>query len=171
MQHSKTGQRPAVYTIGHSTRTQGELIDILQHHGIPVLLDIRAIPYSRYNPQFNRETMMEVMPGEGIHYEHIEALGGHRPSPEVMKAAKSCSDRSHGFAEYMKSEEFQRGLDRVIELAASSPVALMCGEREPEHCHRFWVADALRERGIEPQHLIHRDEVREHPMNLFSFGS
>jgi uncharacterized protein (DUF488 family) len=171
MRQSETSQTPVVYTIGHSTRTQGELIDILRQYGIPVLLDIRAIPYSRYNPQFNREALMEVMSEEGIRYEHIEALGGHRPSPEVMKAAKSCSDRSHGFAEYMKSEEFQRGLDRVIELAATSPVVLMCGEREPEHCHRFWVADALRERGVEPQHLIYIDEVREHPMNLFSFGS
>jgi uncharacterized protein (DUF488 family) len=159
-----------VYTIGHSTRTQQELIDILRHYGIPVLLDIRAIPYSRYNPQFNRETMMELMPEENIQYEHIEALGGHRPSQEVMKAAKSCSDRSVGFAGYMKSKEFAEGLDRVIELASRSPVVLMCGEREPEHCHRFWVADALRERGIEVRHLIYIDEVREHPMNLFSFG-
>jgi uncharacterized protein (DUF488 family) len=70
----------------------------------------------------------------------------------------------------MKTEEFREGLDRVLELAAEAPVALMCGEGDPAHCHRFWVADALRERGIEVKHIISRDEVRDHPQNLFSFG-
>jgi uncharacterized protein (DUF488 family) len=165
-----SGQEPRIYTIGHSTRTQGELIEILGKYRIAMLLDIRAIPYSRYNPQFNREAMMEVMPEAGIVYEHIAPLGGVRPSPEVMKGAKSCSERSRGFATHMLSDEFKRGIDRVLLLARQAPVALMCGERDPEHCHRFWVADALRERGVEAQHIISLDEVRQHPANLFSFG-
>jgi uncharacterized protein (DUF488 family) len=162
--------RHQIYTIGHSTRTQRELIDLLRQNHVPLLLDIRAIPYSRYNPQFNREAMQEVMPSEGIVYEHLAALGGVRPSQEVMKGAKSCSERSRGFAGYMKTDEFKAGLDRVLELAMEAPVALMCGEGDPTHCHRFWVADALRERGIEVKHIITRDQVREHPQSLFSLG-
>src|SRR5690349_2808465 len=138
---SETTQR--IYTIGHSTRKREDLVGILKHYGIELLLDIRKIPYSRYNPQFNREEMIKEMPAAGILYEHCDELGGVRPAQEVMDRAKSCSERSRGFAGYMQTDPFKRGLKRALELAATRRIALMCAESDPTHCHRFWVADAL----------------------------
>jgi uncharacterized protein (DUF488 family) len=162
--------RPEIYTIGHSTRKREDLVEILKHYGIELLLDIRKIPYSRYNPQFNREEMMKVMPATGIGYEHCDELGGVRPPQEVMDRAKSCSERSRGFAGYMQTDNFKRGLKRALELASQQRIALMCAESDPSHCHRFWVADALGEQGIDVIHIINEREVREHPRNLFTYG-
>ncbi len=158
-----------IYTVGHSTRTAAELIELLGHYGVESLIDIRRIPFSRHNPQFNRETIGPALGAEGIRYEHIEALGGVKPSREVIERARSCSERSRGFAGFMKSEEFGRGLDRVVEAAAANVVAIMCAEAEPSHCHRYWVADALIERGVEVEHIVRIGDVREHPRNLFTY--
>ena len=159
-----------IHTIGHSTRTREELVELLKHHGIELVLDIRKIPYSRYNPQFNREDMMKGMPAVGIGYEHCDELGGVRPAQEVIDRAKSCSERSRGFAGYMRTEAFARGLGRALALAGESRIALMCAESDPTHCHRFWVADALAAEGIEVRHIISKDRVDEHPQNLFTYG-
>lgn len=157
-----------IYTVGHSTRKQEELIELLKHYGVETLVDIRRIPFSRHNPQFNRETVMKAMEEAGIHYEHVTELGGVKPSQEVIDRARSCSERSRGFAGYMETETFQRGLDRAIALAADNRIALMCAESDPSHCHRFWVADALVERGIEVEHIVTKSDLRDHPRNLFS---
>lgn len=157
-----------IYTIGHSTRPREELIELLTHYDVDVLLDIRKIPYSRYNPQFNKETMEAVMRDGPIRYEHNDDLGGIRPAPEVLQRAKSCSERSRGFAAYMRTPEFARGLARVLALAQTNTVALMCAESDPAHCHRSWVADALAERGIDVRHIISPDRLQHHPSNLFS---
>lgn len=165
-----TPERNPIYTVGHSTRKREELVELLKHYGIEVLLDIRKIPYSRYNPQFNREEMMKAMPATGIRYEHCDELGGIRPPQEVIDKAKSCSERSRGYAGYMQTEPFKHGLRRALELAAESRVALMCAESDPTHCHRFWVADALAAEGIAVRHIINLERVDEHPENLFTYG-
>jgi len=157
-----------IYTVGHSTRTQEELIELLRAYGVALLCDIRAIPYSRYNPQHNRETLLDLLPAHGIAYTHREELGGRRPPREVMERARSCSERSRGFAEYMKTPPFIKGLDRVLEQAEHRLTALMCGEIDPTHCHRFLVADALVARGHDVRHIISLDECRDHPVTLFS---
>ena len=158
-----------MYTVGHSTRSRGELVELLRRHGIQILLDIRKIPYSRYNPQFNRETMMEEMPATGIRYEHCDDLGGIKPSREVIDRAKSCSERSRGFAEYMRTPAFARGIDRALELAGAGRVALMCAEANPDHCHRFWVADALAAAGVDVLHIVSAERADPHPKNLFTY--
>jgi uncharacterized protein (DUF488 family) len=159
-----------IYTIGHSTRSHAELIELLRENGIELLLDIRRIPYSRHNPQFNREEMVKVMPPTGIRYEHCTELGGVKPPQEVIDRAKSCSERSRGFAGYMESEPFKRGLEHALALASESRVALMCAESDPSHCHRFWVADALAARGVAVRHIIKPGKVEDHPENLFTYG-
>lgn len=159
-----------IYTIGHSTRTHAELIELLRDNGIELLLDIRRIPYSRHNPQFNREEMERVMPETGIIYEHCTELGGVKPPQAVIDRAKSCSERSRGFAGYMESEPFRRGMERALGLASERRVALMCAESDPSHCHRFWVADALAARGATVLHIIRAGKVEEHPQNLFTYG-
>jgi uncharacterized protein (DUF488 family) len=158
-----------IFTVGHSTRQQSELIELLKHYGVETLVDIRRIPFSRHNPQFNRETVMKAMEEAGIRYEHLTELGGVKPSQEVIDRARSCSERSRGFAGYMETPVFQKGLEHAIALSADSQIALMCAEADPAHCHRFWVADALVERGIEVEHIVAINDLRDHPRNLFSF--
>lgn len=159
-----------IYTVGHSTRTHEQLVALLRAHHVERLIDIRKIPYSRYNPQFNREQLATTMPHAGIIYEHLESLGGRRPPPAVVERARSCSERSHGFAEYMKTPAFRHGLDRVLALAESAVIALMCAEADPSHCHRYWVADALVAHGTVVRHIISESEAEIHPENLFTFG-
>jgi uncharacterized protein (DUF488 family) len=160
-----------IYTIGHSTRTQEELMELLKENGIELLLDIRRIPFSRHNPQFNREEMVRVVPAYGLRYEHCTELGGVKPPQQVIEAARSCSERSRGFATYMEGESFKRGLERALELAEQSTIALMCAESDPSHCHRFWVADALAARGIAVRHIISHNRIEDHPQNLFTYGA
>ncbi len=159
-----------IYTIGHSTRTQDQLTALLRLYDIRTLVDIRRVPYSRHNPQFNREEMMRTMPEAGIRYEHLTELGGVKPSQEVIDRARSCSERSRGFAGYMQTETFKQGLQRAIDMARNEQIALMCAEADPSHCHRFWVADALAViPGITVQHIVAEGDVREHPANLFTY--
>ena len=159
-----------IYTIGHSTRTQEELLGLLKQHEIELLLDIRRIPYSRHNPQFNREEMTTVMPAGGLIYEHCNDLGGVKPPQHVIDTARSCSERSRGFAAYMETEAFKRGLEHALELASAQRIALMCAEADPSHCHRFWVADALVLRGAAVRHIVNAKRLDDHPENLFTYG-
>ncbi len=160
-----------IYTIGHSTRTQGELLGLLKQHRIELLLDIRRIPYSRHNPQFNREEMVKAIPEGGIIYEHCNELGGVKPPQHVIDSARSCSERSRGFAGYMETDIFKRGLRHALELASQRRIALMCAESDPSHCHRFWVADALALRGVRVCHIINAQRLEDHPENLFTYGA
>ncbi|KXK57988.1 MAG: DUF488 domain-containing protein [Chlorobi bacterium] len=157
-----------IYTVGHSTRTQEALMELLKQYGVRAVIDIRAIPYSRHNPQFNREEMQRAYATSGIRYQHVESLGGKRPPKEVMERARSCSERSRGFAEYMRTATFQEGIQQVMGMANTEQIALMCAEADPTHCHRFWVADALVERGVQVRHIINENESRIHPANLFT---
>lgn len=158
-----------IYTIGHSTRRLEELVTCLKAYGITLLVDVRAIPYSRYNPQFNREGLIEQLPALGIGYLHLAALGGNRPSKETMEKARSCSERSRGFSSYMKTKEFKDALSTVESYAtAGEVIALMCGEIDPTHCHRFWIAEELQERDWEMTHILQENDAVPHPRTLFS---
>jgi len=159
-----------IYTIGHSTRTQQELVALLRLYEVTTLVDIRRVPYSRHNPQFNREEMDRTIPEAGLRYEHLTELGGVKPSREVIDRARSCSERSRGFATYMGTPPFKRGIEHVLRLAEREQIALMCAEADPSHCHRFWVADALVVRpGVTVRHIVGPDDLREHPANLFTY--
>lgn len=136
------------YTIGHSTRTLDELVSALRSFGVQTLVDIRTVPRSRHVPQFNQETLSRTLPGRGIRYRHIKALGGLRkPRADSRNTAwRNASFR--GFADYMGTPEFSSALEEVRALARErGPVALMCAEAVPWRCHRSLVADALIARG------------------------
>lgn len=164
-------QSPVIYTIGHSTRTQDELLALLKQHRVELLLDIRRIPYSRHNPQFNREEITRIIPENGLLYEHCNDLGGVKPPQHVIDTARSCSERSRGFAAYMETAPFKRGLEHALALASQYRVALMCAESDPSHCHRFWVADALVLRGATVRHIVNAKRLDDHPENLFTYGT
>ena len=157
-----------VFTIGHSIRTWKEFLELLRAHGIERVLDVRSIPRSRHNPQFNRETLSAKLRGARISYVHLRSLGGlrhaRRDSPNM--GWRNASFR--GFADYMQTPEFEKGLQRLIKLAKKKKTAIMCAEAVPWRCHRSLIADALTARGIRAEHIGSGKRVRVH--TLIPFG-
>ena len=142
-----------LYTIGHSTRTAAALIDLLHAHGIQTLVDVRTIPRSRHNPQFNRDALAEALDRAGIEYQHRPALGGlrHARKDSVNLGWRNASFR--GYADYMQTPEFARALAELEALADARPTAIMCAEAVPWRCHRGLIADALTVRGRPVLHI------------------
>lgn len=157
-----------VFTIGHSTRTWKAFLELLRAHGIERVVDVRSIPRSRHNPQFNRETLSKKLRGARIGYVHLRRLGGlrhaRRDSPNL--GWRNASFR--GFADYMQTPEFGDGLQRLIQLAKQKKSAIMCAEAVPWRCHRSLIADALTVRGIRAAHIIRAKRVQVH--TLIPFG-
>src|SRR5579863_2722544 len=157
-----------VFTIGHSTRTWEAFLELLRAHGIERVVDVRSIPKSRHNPQFNRETLSKKLRGARISYVHLRRLGGlrhaRRDSPNM--GWRNASFR--GFADYMQTPEFEKGLQRLIKLAKKKKTAIMCAEAVPWRCHRSLIADALTVRGIRAEHIVSGKRVRVH--TLIPFG-
>jgi uncharacterized protein (DUF488 family) len=152
-----------VFTIGHSTRTIEDLIGILRAYNIEEVVDVRTIPRSRHNPQFNIDFLPGHLEVEGIAYHHMPMLGGLRhPVPDsVNNAWRNLSFR--GYADYMQTNEFQSALEELIDLSKVRVIVLMCAESVPWRCHRSLIADALLVRKIETidifsatNHKIHK---------------
>jgi uncharacterized protein (DUF488 family) len=121
-----------LYTIGHSNGTCEHFADLLAHHGIDVIADVRSSPYSAYNPQFNREPLQEFLRTRGVEYVFLgDELGARRSEPECY----DDSGRVH-YDRIAGTPAFSRGIDRLAELAAGHRVALMCAEKDPLTCHR-----------------------------------
>ena len=152
-----------LYTIGHSTRTLGELLAVLQAHAIETLVDIRSFPVSRRLPHFNRESLEKALPTGGIRYLWMKALGGYRKkirddSPNV--ALRSASFRN--YADYMLTAEFEEGIAELIRIADESRTAYMCAERVWFHCHRMLVSDWLVAHGHTVLHIDGEQPPRPH---------
>src|SRR5579875_689560 len=158
----------AFFTLGHSTRTLQEFLELLQEHGITWLVDVRTVPRSRTNPQFNRDTLPASLRAARVEWQHAPDLGGlRRPSPDSPNTGwRNASFR--GYADHMATAEFQRAVDRLIELGRSENVALMCAEAVPWRCHRSLIADALLARGFEVTEIISRGKSRPHKMTPFA---
>jgi uncharacterized protein (DUF488 family) len=157
-----------IFTIGHSTRPIEEFIGILKAHGMERVVDIRTVPRSRRNPQFNRDILPESLARSGIAYEHIAALGGLRHArPDSLNTGwRNASFR--GYADYMATEQFAGGLERLLEVAPKTPSAMMCAESVPWRCHRSLVADALTARGITVMHIMNASKAVAHSMTPFA---
>lgn len=157
-----------IYTIGHSTRSTQEFIDLLKQHKVTQLVDIRTIPKSRHNPQFEKEELKENLKKADISYEYIEDLGGLRP-----KAKESINDAWHNasfrnYADYMQTDDFLCGLNELVELSKKKTTAIMCAEAVPWRCHRSLVSDALLIRDISVCEIIGEKSVREHSLTTFA---
>jgi len=160
---SKLGKsRTIVLTVGHSTRSLDELIQLLKVREITGVLDIRTIPRSRTNPQFNQETLPHALEAAGIGYQHLPGLGGLRHArPDSLNIGwHNASFR--GFADYMQTAEFAGHLQALIERANDNRVVLMCAEAVPWRCHRSLIADALSVHGIAVKHIIGRARTQPH---------
>jgi uncharacterized protein (DUF488 family) len=156
-----------IYTIGHSTRTIEQFIELLKAHGIEELVDVRTIPRSRHNPQFGREELAASLQQAGIAYTHLGKLGGlrHASKDSVNLGWQNTSFR--GFADYMATPEFTLGLDELKALAEQKTVAIMCAEAVPWRCHRSLISDALTIQGWQVRHIQSRKTANLHKLTPF----
>jgi uncharacterized protein (DUF488 family) len=157
-----------IATIGHSTRELDAVVSILRGHGITRLIDVRTVPRSRHNPQFNRETLPGSLAASGIGYLHMPGLGGlrHPRRDSVNTGWRNSGFR--GYADYMQTGEFARALDALLGQARVERVAIMCAEAVPWRCHRSLVADALTVRGLRVVHLLGPERAEPHVLTGFA---
>jgi uncharacterized protein (DUF488 family) len=153
-----------VFTIGHSTHTLEEFIKIIEKFKIEKIVDVRTIPRSRHNPQFNKETLPMNLLLVGIGYMHIAGLGGlrHTKVDSPNKGWRNASFR--GYADYMQTPDFEQSLNTLIEVAKKEQVAVMCAESLPWRCHRSLIADALLVRGFKVEHIMNNKKSLKHTL-------
>jgi uncharacterized protein (DUF488 family) len=165
---SDTVRLPGVLTVGHSTRTLVEFINLLQAHGVSRVVDVRTVPRSRYNPQFNKASLPRALKKAGLSYVHMPGLGGlrHANSDSINMGWRNASFR--GYADYMQTPEFEQSLDELIRLANQERIALMCAEAVPWRCHRSLIADALLVRGIRTEDIMSPIRRTVHALTPFA---
>jgi hypothetical protein len=160
--------KSVVLTVGHSTREWKDFLDLLRAHGVRRVVDVRTIPRSRHNPQYNRETLPAKLRAAGISYVHMSKLGGlRRASPDSPnKGWRNASFR--GYADYMQTTDFAAGFQRLMKLAQEKRTAIMCAEAVPWRCHRSLIADALLIRGIQVEDIMSLAPPRIHTLAPFA---
>ncbi len=159
---------PLVLTIGHSTRSLEDFIDLLKTHGIEKVIDVRTVPRSRHNPQFNLEILPENLKSVRIGYKHLPGLGGLRHALRDSPNMGWRNSSFRGFADYMQTKEFEEGLGKLISLAQRKRVCLMCAEAVPWRCHRSLIADALQVRSIPVGHITIKSKPQPHRLTPFA---
>lgn len=157
-----------VLTVGHSTRALDEFISLLQAHSVTMVVDIRTVPRSKHNPQFNKETLPGNLRTADIGYTHIPGLGGLRHARKDSSNMGWHNLSFRGFADYMQTEEFEKNLEKLIRLAKSGQIALMCAEALPWRCHRSLIADALLVRDIRVEHIMNMKSRSSHTLTSFA---
>jgi uncharacterized protein (DUF488 family) len=161
-------RRALVFTIGHSTRSIETFIEMLKAHGVKQLVDVRTIPRSRHNPQFNRDALPETLLQAGIGYTHMEELGGLRHARKDSLNTGWHNASFRGFADYMQTPEFEAGLKTLIQTAKREQVAIMCAEAVPWRCHRSLIGDALQARGISVEDIMSATKTQAHELTSFA---
>jgi uncharacterized protein (DUF488 family) len=157
-----------IYTIGHSTRPLDEFIAMLQGHRIQRLVDVRTVPRSRHNPQFNIDTLPTALEAAGIAYTHMKGLGGLRPQRKDSINLGWHNASFRAYADYMQTGEFTDNLQQAIDMGSKERIALMCAEAVPWRCHRSLVADALLVRGIEVEEIVTPEKSEPHKLTPFA---
>lgn len=159
---------PLVLTVGHSTRSLADFIALLHAHSVVRLLDVRTVPRSHHNPQFDRETLPPPLAAEGIGYEHMAGLGGFRRThPGSLNTGwRNVSFR--GYADYMQTSEFAGTLARLIASATRERIVLMCAEAVPWRCHRSLIADALVVHDVRVEEIISGARRQVHALTPFA---
>ncbi len=158
----KTGTR--IFTVGHSTRTLDEFVSLLRAYGVQRVVDIRSIPRSRHNPQFNAESLRRFLRNRRINYRHMKGLGGlrHARVDSPNRGWRNASFR--GFADYMQTPDFEKALQKLIALAPLKNTAILCAEAVPWRCHRSLVGDALTVRGIQVEDILSGSSAKLHTL-------
>jgi uncharacterized protein (DUF488 family) len=156
-----------IYTIGHSTRSSEQFLELLRAHNIEELVDVRTVPKSRHNPQFGQEELAASLKQAGIGYVHLGKLGGLRHSRKDSVNLGWQNSSFRGYADYMATPEFQEGLDELKAIAEKKRVAIMCAEAVPWRCHRSLIADALTTQGWQVLHIQSRKTASPHELTPF----
>lgn len=142
-----------IWTIGHSTHPILEFIKMLQSFGIEMLADIRTYPGSRFCPQFNEDRLQISLAEAAIDYEHMPQLGGRRKTSAHSKNTAWRNASFRGYADYMETDEFKKGIEELEAIALKKPTAYMCSEAYWMRCHRSLVSDYLKARGWDVEHI------------------
>ena len=164
MQHRTLALPAPVLTIGHSNRSLAEFLHQLQAHRVTLVIDVRKMPGSRSNPQFNQETLPHELEEAGIGYVHIPKLGGLRRRSANSPNAGWKNASFQGYADYMLTAEFTEGLQELFDQTQGKRAALMCAEAVPWRCHRSLIADALVVRGITVEHILSASRTQPHTL-------
>lgn len=159
---------PIILSIGHSTRTIEDFIRLLKAHRVKLLVDIRTLPGSKHNPQFNKESLEDSLKTAGIGYVHMAGLGGLRHTTKDSPNRGWRNSSFRGYADYMQTAAFEENLEKLIQLAQNGGVVIMCAEAVPWRCHRSLIADALLIRGIEVREIISVKRLRDHELTPFA---
>ena len=159
-------RRSVIFSIGHSTRSIDDFIGLLRAHRVNEVADIRSIPRSRHNPQFEESALARSLRSADIEYVRIPSLGGLR-RPRSDSPNDGWRNKSfRGYADYMATPGFACGLEELVELERThGPVAMMCAEAVPWRCHRSLVADALVVRGEHVEHILDLGPTQTHRLN------
>lgn len=153
-----------IFTVGHSTRSIEDFVKLLRIYGIQQVIDIRTIPKSRHNPQFNQAVLRKSLKNRRIAYRHMKGLGGlrHAHKDSINIAWENASFR--GFADYMQTDEFAKNIDKLIGYARKKRVVIMCAEAVPWRCHRSLIGDALLVRNINVENIMSPTSVKPHEL-------
>lgn len=157
-----------LWTIGHSTKPIDEFLALLTSHGIKCLVDVRTVPRSRHNPQYNSHTLAKHLKKTRLGYVHQPELGGLRkPKKDSLNAAwKNASFR--GYADYMQTDAFRTALVTLMAGSRNVPTAIMCAEAVPWRCHRSLIADALTVHGWNVRHIMTNSKADRHRLTPFA---
>lgn len=153
----------SVWTIGHSTKTLEDFIDVLDSFDIKALVDVRSFPGSRRYPHFNRETLKTSLESRGIDYLHMPELGGRRKARPDSLNMIWRNESFRGYADYMETEPFREGAERLSTLARERRTAIMCSEAVWWRCHRSLISDYLKAKGVDVIHILGREKAEPHP--------
>jgi uncharacterized protein (DUF488 family) len=161
------GPKPLIFTIGHSTRSRDEFVALLRAHGVREIVDVRSIPMSRHNPQFNTDALKQYLKQKHIRYKHLKKLGGlrHAKKDSTNLGWRNASFR--GFADYMSTKDFSAGLTALTKIAGQRTTAIMCAEAVPWRCHRSLIADALIKKGWNVRDIMSRTNATRHKLTPF----
>jgi len=163
--------KPLIFTIGHSTRTLDEFNELLSAYGVKQVIDVRTVPKSRHNPQFNEDALRADLSHEKIAYARDEGLGGLRHLRKDSKDSVSGAWRNasfRGYADYMQTDDFDSALKKLEKQALRKRTAIMCAEAVPWRCHRSLIADALGERGWDVCHIFSKTSSHLHARTPFA---
>lgn len=160
---SKIKKPVCVWTVGHSTRSEDEFLELLRAHEIAVLADVRRFPGSRKYPHFGADNLRATLEKDGREYSPFPELGGRRRAQPDSPNDIWRNESFRGYADYMETAEFRDGVARLLEVARVKNVALMCSEAVWWRCHRSMIADYLKAQGVEVLHIMGENKTEEHP--------
>ena len=156
-------QALTIWTIGHSTRTIEEFIALLREHAIAIVVDVRHYPGSRRFPHFNKAALRDALAETGMRYEHLVELGGRRTVRPDSHNVVWRNAAFRGYADYMETDAFRDGIERLLEIARTGRTAILCSEAVWWRCHRSMIADDLKATGVNVLHILGPAKAQEHP--------